>query len=194
MHIQNNITPVTSQKYVWHPITNKLYSLNCWYYSVVYAKSRSQFIIFVSFPQTEIEIPCSYNAPLSNLTSCTPTKSHLYLANSLATVVSEPHLYRFLSFHAPNLMSLFQCLRRTNGSFQARGACICFVTKPVFGHEESLSPWMPSELTNALKLQWKGIRLFIYGIQILSKRILCNFAYVVNLHVHTLSHDGTNDH
>ena len=30
---------------------------------------------------------------LSHLTSCTPTKSNLHLANSLATVVSEPALY-----------------------------------------------------------------------------------------------------
>ena len=35
-------------------------------------------------------IPCSYRAPLSHLTSCTPTKSDLYLANSLA--VSQPPL------------------------------------------------------------------------------------------------------
>jgi hypothetical protein len=31
---------------------------------------------------------------LSYLTSCTPTKSNLYLANSLAAAVSEPALYR----------------------------------------------------------------------------------------------------
>ena len=50
--------------------------------------------------------------PLSYLTSCTPTKSNLYLANSLVTVVSEPALYRLLTFHVPKTMSLFRCLPR----------------------------------------------------------------------------------
>jgi len=37
MHIQNHdITSATTQKYIWHPTSGKLYSLNCWYYSVVY--------------------------------------------------------------------------------------------------------------------------------------------------------------
>jgi len=38
---------------------------------------------------------------LSHLTSCTPTQSDLYLANSLAAAVSEPALYRLLTFHVP---------------------------------------------------------------------------------------------
>ena len=68
--------------------------------------------------------------PLSHLTSCTPTKYNLYLANSLAAVVSEPALYRLLTFHAPNLMSLFRCLRRTKVSVQVRGFLYeCFVTR-----------------------------------------------------------------
>ena len=45
--------------------------------------------------------------PLSHLTSCTPTKSNLYLANSLVTA-----LYRLLTFHVPKTMSLFRCLLR----------------------------------------------------------------------------------
>jgi hypothetical protein len=40
---------------------------------------------------------------LSHLTYCTPTKSTLYLANSLAAVKSA------LTFHVPNKMSLFCC-------------------------------------------------------------------------------------
>jgi len=60
--------------------------------------------------------------------TCTPTKSNLYLANSLATVVSEPELYRFSTFQVPNLMSLFHCL----GLTKVRGTCSCFVTKPIF--------------------------------------------------------------
>ena len=49
---------------------------------------------------------------LSHLISCTPNKSNLYLANSLAAIViCEPDLYRLLTFHVPNLMSLFHCFR-----------------------------------------------------------------------------------
>ena len=50
--------------------------------------------------------------PLSHLTSCTPTRSNLYLANSLAAALSEPALYRLLTFHAPNIISLFFFLLR----------------------------------------------------------------------------------
>ena len=54
--------------------------------------------------------------PLSYLTSCTPIKSSLYLANSLATAVSEPALYRLLTFHVPKKMFLFCCLLRDTSS------------------------------------------------------------------------------
>jgi hypothetical protein len=46
----------------------------------------------------------------SHLTSCTPTKSNLYLDSSLETVIREPALYKLLTFHVPNLMSIFLCL------------------------------------------------------------------------------------
>ena len=69
-------------------------------------------------------ILCLTVPPLSHLTSCTPTKSNLYLANSLATVVSEPDLYWLRTFQIPNLMSLFHCLGRTKGSVQVRGTCM----------------------------------------------------------------------
>ena len=73
-------------------------------------------------------LPCP---PLSHQTSCTPTKSNLYLANSLAAV-SEPALYRLLTFHVSSLMSLFRCLGHTKVSVQVRGKCSCFIMKPVF--------------------------------------------------------------
>jgi len=69
---------------------------------------------------------------LSHLTFCTPTKSNLYLANSLVAALSDPALYRLLTFHVPNLKSLFRCLGRTKGSTQVRGKCSCFETMPVF--------------------------------------------------------------
>ena len=69
---------------------------------------------------------------LSHLTSCTPTKSNLRLANSLATAVSESDLYRLLTFEVLNLMSLFHCLCCTKVAVQVQGTCICFITKPIF--------------------------------------------------------------
>ena len=76
-------------------------------------------------------IPCSYRAPLSHLTSCTPTKSNLHLANSLTTAVSETALHRLFTIEVPNLMSPFHCLGRTKVSVQVLGTCLWFVTKPV---------------------------------------------------------------
>jgi hypothetical protein len=70
--------------------------------------------------------------PLSNLTSCTPTKSNLYLANSLTHVVSESDLYRLHTFYVLNLISLFHCIGLTKGSVLVQGTCICFVKRPVF--------------------------------------------------------------
>jgi hypothetical protein len=49
IHIQNNyIIPETSGNYLYHPITKKLYSLNCWFYCVLYKKPCFQLIIFIS--------------------------------------------------------------------------------------------------------------------------------------------------
>jgi hypothetical protein len=53
------------------------------------------------------EDPSCTVPPLSHLTSCTPTTSNLYLANSLSAALSEPALYRLLTFHVPNKMSLY---------------------------------------------------------------------------------------
>ena len=58
-------------------------------------------MIFISFSIEKNRVTCSYCAPLSHLTSCTPTKSNLYLAKSLAAVVSEPALCRILTFYVP---------------------------------------------------------------------------------------------
>ena len=54
------------------------------------------------------------------------------LANSLATVISEPNLYKLLTFQVPNLMALFRCLSCTKISVQVRGKYSSFVIKPVF--------------------------------------------------------------
>ena len=66
--------------------------------------------------------------PLFYLTSCTSTKSNLYLANSLATVESDSDLCWYFTFHVPNLMSLFHCSRRPSEPIQVRSFVIYFVT------------------------------------------------------------------
>ena len=82
----------------------------------------------------KIIIPVLTLSPLTYLTYCTPTKCNLYFANSLAVAaVSEPALYRLLTFQVPNLMSLFHCLFRTKVSAHVRGLLYeCFVTPYVF--------------------------------------------------------------
>jgi hypothetical protein len=78
---------------------------------------------------------------LSHLTYCTPTKSIVYLANSLAAAISEPALYKLLAFEVPNLVSLFCCLGRTKVSVQVQCfVCKYFVTKIRFNSEDLLVP------------------------------------------------------
>ena len=95
---QRYYTTDLSKLYMTHPITNKPYGLNCWYSSMVYRKSCSQLMIFVSFFHRK-KYPLLLLCPLlSHLTYCTPSKSNLYLANSLDAVFGEPD---HLIFHSP---------------------------------------------------------------------------------------------
>ena len=78
-------------------------------------KSYSQRMIFVSFSikkYNALLLPCLL---FSHFTSCTPTKSNLFLANSLFAAVREPDLYSLLTFHVPNFMFLSHRLGRTKG-------------------------------------------------------------------------------
>jgi hypothetical protein len=45
------------------PITNKIYTRNCWYYMVVYKKIQFQIDDFRFLVHRKYVIPCSYNAP-----------------------------------------------------------------------------------------------------------------------------------
>ena len=74
--------------------------------------------------------------PLSHLTSCTPTKSNLYLANLLAAAVSEPVLYSLQIFHVPNLMSPFLCLFHTK--YQSRSDAYCMN----ISQQDTFLPWL----------------------------------------------------
>ena len=69
--------------------------LNCWY-CFVCAKFIFRIDNFNLFFHRKNILPCSYRALLSCLRSCSPTKFNLFLTNLLATVVSEPDLYRLL--------------------------------------------------------------------------------------------------
>ena len=44
----------------------------------------------------------------------------------------RPILYRLLTFHVPNLISLFHCWDPIKVSAQVRGMSVCYVTIPVF--------------------------------------------------------------
>jgi hypothetical protein len=103
---------------------------------VMYKKPCSQLMIFISFSIEKIIIPCPYCASF-----VPPNLLHThYLVNSLAAAISEPALYRLLTFRVPNLMSLFRCLGRIEVSVQVRGfVCEHFVTKIRF-HGKLLAP------------------------------------------------------
>ena len=75
-------------------------------------------------------IPCSYSARFVPPNVLYTRYINLYLAFSLDSVESDPDLYRFLTFHVPNLMFLFHCVGRTKVSVQAEGTCTRFATRP----------------------------------------------------------------
>src|SRR5215468_6510845 len=73
-------------------------------------KTCSQLMVSISLPIEKIIVSCSYCALFVPPNLLHP-KSNLYLANSLAAAISEPTLYRLLTFHVPNRMSLFYFLK-----------------------------------------------------------------------------------
>ena len=63
MHIQiDDIKPAISRYYMWQPIANKFYSLNCWVYSAVHKNSVPNWGIFNSFCIEKIITPWFYCA------------------------------------------------------------------------------------------------------------------------------------
>jgi hypothetical protein len=62
------------------------------------------------------------------------TSDLLYLASSLETVIMEPALYKLLTFHDPNLVSIFCCLGNlSNESVQVRGFLEIVITIFFYG-------------------------------------------------------------
>jgi hypothetical protein len=89
-------------------------------------------MILISLSAEICVFSCSV-PPSSHLTSCTLTKSNLYLVSSLETVIKEPALYKLLTFHNPNLISILRSLGRLcKESVQARGSFRIFVTNLLF--------------------------------------------------------------
>jgi hypothetical protein len=79
--------------------------------------------------------PCVVPLP-SHLTSCTPTKSNLYLDSSLETVFREPALSKLPTFHFPTLISMSRPLGRlpkisvhVRGSYESFEASLFFMLK-----------------------------------------------------------------
>jgi hypothetical protein len=100
-------------------------------------------MIFVSYSIEKNIILCSYSAPLSHTTTCTPTKSNLYFANSLTAAVSEPDLYRiyipFTKYHVP--FPLFRSYQRISPDPKHM---YLFCNKASFLGEELLAHLPPS--------------------------------------------------
>jgi len=74
-------------------------------------------MIFISFPIEKTIIPAFTVPSFSYLTSCTPTKSNLYLANSLAAATSAPALYRL---HVNAITRFLHCQIFTLSDIQNR--------------------------------------------------------------------------
>jgi hypothetical protein len=77
-----------------------------------------------AFPYKNVKSAAGSVPPLSHPTSCTPTKSNSYFANSLDSVFNEPDVYRLLTSKVPNLTSTSRCFGRS----KVREPVQCFVT------------------------------------------------------------------
>jgi hypothetical protein len=109
---------------------NKLNTLNCWYDSLIHKKpvpihdSHSSFCknMFIHL-QVQCHRP-SISPPAF------PLNLTLYLGSSLESVIREPILYKLLTFHNPNLISIFRCLGRLSN--QVEGSIAFFATSSFF--------------------------------------------------------------
>jgi hypothetical protein len=140
MNVQNNyMTPVY---YVWHPITDKLNPLNCWYDSLTYLRTYSVALVYA---QTILYLFHDSHSPFCRNMCILPqvwchrppiwppvlplNVPNLYLASSLKTLIRELALYKLLPFHSPNLISISCCLSCwSKECIQLRGSFRIFVT------------------------------------------------------------------
>jgi hypothetical protein len=103
-----------------------------------------------SYPQVMISIPISIEISVivcwltNTLTSCTATRCKLYFVKSLTTVFNEPALVRLLTFHVPNLTTVFRCVGRNKES-AIPSLRVTFRNK-LFSYGELLSPLPTAKL------------------------------------------------
>jgi hypothetical protein len=88
MHIQNNyiIISATSQNYIWYPIANRLFTLNNWFYCVVYKITCSRLMIFISFYIEKINpqlVQCLFFLCFVARASCV----NLWIVNQLEALI-----------------------------------------------------------------------------------------------------------
>jgi hypothetical protein len=73
------------------------------------------------------------SVPQPSHLTCTPIKSNLYFDSSVEAVIKEPALYKLLTFHNPNLISIFCRLGHlSKESVQVRGSIVFFITNLLF--------------------------------------------------------------
>ena len=112
---------------------------------------------------------------LFHLTSCTSTKSNLYLANSLGTVVSEPDLYRLLT-----LLVLISCPFSIARPYQRISSSLRhvypFCNKASFYVEELLAPCPYPKLEDhpLLAVRDRLFNIFAATLYIGGRSFICN--------------------
>ena len=82
-----------------------------------------------SLPHLQVPATCPYPEPARSIPCPSPIPLPDYPSFA---VVSEPALYRLLTFQVPNLMSFFHYLGRTKISMQVQGKSLHYVTMTVF--------------------------------------------------------------
>ena len=94
--------------------------------------------------------------PFSHLTSCTPTKSNLYLANSLAAAVSVPNILHTKS-HVP--FSFFRLYQSINPG--PRHVFMFCIKASFYGAERSKPCPTPSWSTTARRLSTTAYSIYL---------------------------------
>jgi hypothetical protein len=85
-------------------------------------------MVFIPFSIEKIIFLCSCSACLSHIASRSPIESNAYFVHFMATAVTDADLYRFLTFHLLNPMTIFHCVGCSEGSAQVRSPLLHIVT------------------------------------------------------------------
>jgi len=101
-------------------------------------------MIFVSFFVEKIIIPSPYRALVVPPKSRINGKSKLHYTNSLSVAVSEPAVYRLITFHVPNLISHFSLLSSYQSIIPGPRQVFTFRKKNATYNGEELSTLRPT--------------------------------------------------